>query len=117
MGSSRQRVPYHLTHPPTHPPTHPKQHAPIALGAAGTRVVIAETYARIFFRNCISTGEVGNPPTHPPSPHVLHTTRTASFSSTFPSTHPPTHPPLPSRSTPTNAPGSVCVRKSLQEMR
>lgn len=35
-----------------------REHAPIALGAAGTRVVIAETYARIFFRNCISTGEI-----------------------------------------------------------
>lgn len=25
---------------------------------AGTKVVVAETYARIFFRNCISTGEM-----------------------------------------------------------
>lgn len=35
------------------------QHAPIALGAAGARVVVAESYARIFFRNSIATGEVG----------------------------------------------------------
>jgi len=34
------------------------QHAPIALGASGTRVVVAESYARIFFRNSIATGEV-----------------------------------------------------------
>jgi 3-isopropylmalate/(R)-2-methylmalate dehydratase small subunit len=25
---------------------------------AGTRVVVAESYARIFFRNCVSTGEL-----------------------------------------------------------
>ena len=35
-----------------------REHAPIALGAAGCKVSIAETYARIFFRNCIATGEV-----------------------------------------------------------
>ena len=35
-----------------------REHAPIALGAAGVRAVIAQTYARIFFRNCIATGEV-----------------------------------------------------------
>ncbi|CAM9644294.1 unnamed protein product [Scytosiphon promiscuus] len=34
-----------------------REHAPIAMGAAGTRVVIAESYARIFFRNSIATGE------------------------------------------------------------
>lgn len=26
--------------------------------SAGTKVVVAESYARIFFRNCISTGEL-----------------------------------------------------------
>jgi len=35
-----------------------REHAPIALGAAGCKVAISETYARIFFRNCIATGEV-----------------------------------------------------------
>lgn len=35
-----------------------REHAPIALGAAGVRAVIAQSYARIFFRNCSSTGEL-----------------------------------------------------------
>ena len=35
-----------------------REHAPIALGAAGCRVVVAESFARIFFRNCIATGEL-----------------------------------------------------------
>lgn len=35
-----------------------REHAPIALGASGTRVIIAESYARIFFRNSIATGEL-----------------------------------------------------------
>ncbi len=35
-----------------------REHAPISLGAAGTRAVIAESFARIFFRNCIATGEL-----------------------------------------------------------
>ena len=35
-----------------------REHAPISLGAAGTKAVIAESFARIFFRNCISTGEI-----------------------------------------------------------
>jgi 3-isopropylmalate/(R)-2-methylmalate dehydratase small subunit len=35
-----------------------REHAPIAMGAAGCKVVIAETFARIFFRNCVATGEV-----------------------------------------------------------
>jgi 3-isopropylmalate/(R)-2-methylmalate dehydratase small subunit len=35
-----------------------REHAPIALGAAGVRAVVAEAYARIFFRNCVATGEV-----------------------------------------------------------
>lgn len=30
----------------------------MALGAAGTVAVVAESYARIFFRNSVSTGEV-----------------------------------------------------------
>ncbi len=35
-----------------------REHAPIAIGAAGGRAVIAESYARIFFRNCVATGEL-----------------------------------------------------------
>lgn len=35
-----------------------REHAPIALGASGIRAVIANSFARIFFRNCISTGEL-----------------------------------------------------------
>lgn len=35
-----------------------REHAPIALGASGCRVVVAESFARIFFRNCIATGEL-----------------------------------------------------------
>ncbi len=35
-----------------------REHAPIALGAAGTHAVVAETYARIFFRNAVATGEL-----------------------------------------------------------
>jgi 3-isopropylmalate/(R)-2-methylmalate dehydratase small subunit len=35
-----------------------REHAPIAMGAAGVKAVIAQGYARIFFRNCVATGEV-----------------------------------------------------------
>lgn len=35
-----------------------REHAPIALGAAGCQVVIAESFARIFFRNSVATGEL-----------------------------------------------------------
>ncbi|KAF4374726.1 hypothetical protein F8388_020247 [Cannabis sativa] len=35
-----------------------REHAPVALGAAGTTAVVAESYARIFFRNSVATGEV-----------------------------------------------------------
>ncbi|KAJ4712717.1 3-isopropylmalate dehydratase small subunit 3-like [Melia azedarach] len=35
-----------------------REHAPVALGAAGCTAVIAESYARIFFRNSVSTGEI-----------------------------------------------------------
>lgn len=35
-----------------------REHAPIALGSANCRVVLAEGFARIFFRNCVATGEV-----------------------------------------------------------
>jgi len=33
-----------------------REHAPIALAAAGFQVVIAEFYARIFYRNCVNGG-------------------------------------------------------------
>jgi 3-isopropylmalate/(R)-2-methylmalate dehydratase small subunit len=35
-----------------------REHAPIALGAAGVEAVVAQSYARIFFRNCSATGEL-----------------------------------------------------------
>ena len=35
-----------------------REHAPVAMGAAGVEAVIAESYARIFFRNCVATGEL-----------------------------------------------------------
>lgn len=35
-----------------------REHAPIALGAAGCKAVVAASYARIFFRNAVATGEV-----------------------------------------------------------
>ena len=33
-----------------------REHAPFALDVAGTRVIIAESYARIFYRNCVDGG-------------------------------------------------------------
>ncbi len=35
-----------------------REHAPIAMGAAGAQAVIADSFARIFFRNCVATGEL-----------------------------------------------------------
>ncbi len=35
-----------------------REHAPVCLGAAGIQAVVAESFARIFFRNCIATGEL-----------------------------------------------------------
>ena len=35
-----------------------REHAPVSLGAAGVEAVVAESFARIFFRNCIATGEL-----------------------------------------------------------
>jgi 3-isopropylmalate/(R)-2-methylmalate dehydratase small subunit len=35
-----------------------REHAPIAIGSAGCKVVLAEGFARIFFRNCVATGEL-----------------------------------------------------------
>ena len=35
-----------------------REHAPIALGSAKCKVVLAESFARIFFRNSVATGEL-----------------------------------------------------------
>ena len=35
-----------------------REHAPVCLGAAGAKAVVAESYARIFFRNAVATGEL-----------------------------------------------------------
>jgi len=35
-----------------------REHAPIALGSAGCKLVLAESFARIFFRNSVATGEL-----------------------------------------------------------
>ena len=35
-----------------------REHAPIALGSARCKVVLAESFARIFFRNSVATGEL-----------------------------------------------------------
>ena len=35
-----------------------REHAPVSLGAAGVKAVVAGSYARIFFRNSVARGEV-----------------------------------------------------------
>lgn len=35
-----------------------REHAVVALGASGVKAVVANSFARIFFRNCVSTGEL-----------------------------------------------------------
>src|SRR5262245_29143156 len=35
-----------------------RAHAPVALGSAGCKIVLAESFARIFFRNAVATGEL-----------------------------------------------------------
>jgi 3-isopropylmalate/(R)-2-methylmalate dehydratase small subunit len=35
-----------------------REHAPIAMGSANCKIVLAESFARIFFRNCVATGEL-----------------------------------------------------------
>ena len=35
-----------------------REHAPIALGSANCHLVLAESFARIFFRNSVATGEL-----------------------------------------------------------
>jgi 3-isopropylmalate/(R)-2-methylmalate dehydratase small subunit len=35
-----------------------REHAPIALGSAGCRIALAQSFARIFFRNAVATGEL-----------------------------------------------------------
>src|SRR5882757_3482016 len=35
-----------------------REHAPISMGSADCQIVLAESFARIFFRNCVATGEL-----------------------------------------------------------
>lgn len=35
-----------------------REHAVVALGASGVKAILAQSYARIFFRNCVCTGQV-----------------------------------------------------------
>jgi 3-isopropylmalate/(R)-2-methylmalate dehydratase small subunit len=35
-----------------------REHAPIAMGSANCKIALAESFARIFFRNCVATGEL-----------------------------------------------------------
>lgn len=35
-----------------------REHAVVALGASGVKAVVSQSYARIFFRNCVATGQV-----------------------------------------------------------
>lgn len=35
-----------------------REHAVVALGASGVKAVVAHSFARIFFRNCVSTGQL-----------------------------------------------------------
>ena len=35
-----------------------REHAPIAMGSAGCKIVLAESFARIFFRNSVATDEL-----------------------------------------------------------
>ncbi|HIP33316.1 MAG TPA: 3-isopropylmalate dehydratase [Bacteroidia bacterium] len=35
-----------------------REHAPMALGSSGVKIILANSFARIFFRNCIATGEL-----------------------------------------------------------
>jgi len=35
-----------------------REHAPVALAASGVKIVVAESFARIFFRNCLSSGQI-----------------------------------------------------------
>src|ERR1017187_96352 len=35
-----------------------REHAPIAMGSGGCQIVLAESFARIFFRNSVATGEL-----------------------------------------------------------
>lgn len=42
-----------------------REHAVIALGASGVKAVIARSFARIFFRNCVTTGQLMPVTLHP----------------------------------------------------
>src|SRR5438045_6138911 len=69
-----------------------REHAPIALGAAGCEAVIAETFARIFFRNCAATGELYP---HDPGGRLCEKNNNGDP----PTTHLPAHPHTRKRTT------------------
>lgn len=50
-----------------------REHAPVSLGAAGAKAVIANSFARIFFRNSIATGEIYPMETVEPLNKILKT--------------------------------------------
>ena len=56
-----------------------REHAPVSLGAAGAKAVIANSFARIFFRNCISTGELYPVESEEPLNKILKTGDTVEF--------------------------------------
>lgn len=56
-----------------------REHAPIAMGAAGVEAVVADSYARIFFRNCVATGELYPVESEKPLSKILKTGQRASL--------------------------------------
>lgn len=50
-----------------------REHAPLALRVAGVKIVVAESYARIFFRNCVNGGHVIPAETHERLCERVHT--------------------------------------------
>jgi 3-isopropylmalate/(R)-2-methylmalate dehydratase small subunit len=50
-----------------------REHAPVCLGAAGAKAVVANAFARIFFRNCVATGEIYPIETETPLNTILNT--------------------------------------------
>ncbi|VVA97296.1 unnamed protein product [Arabis nemorensis] len=51
-----------------------REHAPVFLGAARAKAVVAKSYARIFFRNCVGTVTI-EPKEDGSSLLINHTTR------------------------------------------
>lgn len=56
-----------------------REHAPICLGAAGVKAVIAASFARIFFRNAVATGELYPLESQCPVDTEFHTGDTAAL--------------------------------------